>query len=116
VVKKLAYVLICIPVFIIQGHDIFEHHHDFHHSEQGTTHQEKGHNAFSLVDLDEDFTLQSRVELSNLVTVLSSNAIEIAVPAPAIVKFFLPGNKYPPPEPDVSLKFLRAPPFNSFCY
>lgn len=109
--------MICLSVLIIQSHDIFVHHHDLpHHHENTEHHEESGHNVFSFVDLDEEFTLQNNPDINNnFVTILSQNCFQIDVTNLKAVTLNLIKNEYPPPKPNLSFKSLRAPPINLYC-
>ncbi|MGZ3930637.1 MAG: hypothetical protein ACXVDK_04240 [Bacteroidia bacterium] len=112
--KKLSFILFFAAVLIIQSHDVFFHHHDFSHREND--HAEKGHNLFSFVDIDEEYTFQSKTDFTPHVCALALpacfelNAVEIH-----ITGSFAVANDFPPPAPDLSFASLRAPPAHFFC-
>jgi hypothetical protein len=114
VLKKLSYILILIAVLIIQGHDVFTHHHDLPNDHQAATHHDgDDHNAYSFVDIDEEFTLQNKIDINNVfASILSPNVLEIASQKPSLITLFVPKNEYPPPKPSISFQSLRGPPIS----
>ncbi len=117
VFKRLAYVLICISILIIQSHDVFIHHHDLPYGhENATHHDDKTHNVFSSIDIDEEFTLHSKINLTiGFVATLSLNTAGITLYEPTLISSLVEKNEYPPPKQKLSFKSLRAPPVNFFC-
>ena len=113
-IKRLSYILILVAVLIIQSHDIFTHHHDLADEHQNARHHDgEGHNAFSFVDIDEEFTLQNKIDLNTeFVAILSPNVIEIPSQKPSLITLFVHNNEYPPPKLDISLQSLRGPPIS----
>ena len=109
--KRFSFILICVSVLIIQGHDVVVHHHDFLHHEND--HNEAGHNSFSYVDIDEDFTLQDKIDISNdLIAILSPTVFKIICQESNLITLFVTKNEYPPPKPDISFQSLRGPPIS----
>jgi hypothetical protein len=93
------------------------HHHDLPHAHESSTHHdESSHNVFSFIEIDSEFTLQSKIDLtSNIVAIISANTIELTVIEPTAINLFIPENESPPPDSNHPFKALRAPPLNSFC-
>jgi len=113
--KKFSFILICVSVLIIQGHDVVVHHHDFLHHEENDR-NEAGHNLFSYVDIAEEFTLQSQPDLSiSACDLFLCSNIEIVPVEKTIQNFFIHKNEDSPPDPKISFKSLRAPPIHFIC-
>ena len=115
--KRTAYFFVFVSVFIVQGHDIVIHHHDlFSGHQHASNHGEEGHNVFSLIDLDEEFTQHSKVDISNnFVKDDFFRESKVKVTESFVLDLFIQKNEYPPPKPQLSFKSLRAPPINLFC-
>ncbi len=106
-----------MSVLIIQSHDIFIHHHDLpHEHEEAAHHDSEEHNAFSLVDLDEDFILQNKIDIYNtFIATFCPIVIETILIEPTQINLLVIKNEYPPPKPQLLIESLRGPPFISFC-
>jgi hypothetical protein len=107
--KTLGRCLLVLSILIIQCHNSFAHHHDHEIASEEHTREADDHNVFSYTDFEEHYTSPDENSLDCFYPELISEFLETNVAqieqrlAVFQIHFF--------PEPDISCKSLRAPPF-----